>query len=69
MPFPEPETALAATIVAEVEAEVIRGAIVRLGASQGPSTTFQSLARRLNDLHRFSLIHRAEFVRILSLWQ
>jgi hypothetical protein len=33
MPFPEPETALASTIVAEVKAEVIRGEIVRLCAS------------------------------------
>jgi hypothetical protein len=49
-PFAGPETALAATIVAGGDPEFIGDQIARPGARPGPSTTFQSLTRRLNDL-------------------
>jgi len=59
MPFPEPETALASTIGCEDEAEVIREKIVRLRACYTPPTTFQSLTRRLNNLHQDSTTYEA----------
>jgi len=50
MPFAEPETALAATIDVAGDPTLIAGKIIRPAACAGPSTTFQSLTRRLNDL-------------------
>jgi hypothetical protein len=50
MPFPGPETALPATIVPAYGVNLIADEIVRPGGFQGPSTTFQRLTRRLNDL-------------------
>src|SRR5579864_3369441 len=60
MPFPESETALGSTIGRPVEG-IIAGVItLRPAASQGPSTTFQSLTRRLNDLHEGSTPYRED---------
>jgi hypothetical protein len=50
MPFARPETALASTIGPDVESKAIRGKTTRPAACQRPSTTFQRLARRRNDL-------------------
>jgi hypothetical protein len=55
MPRAGPETALAATIGIEDDLTLIRGKMIRPVACAGPSTTFQSLTRRLNDLHVFGL--------------
>jgi hypothetical protein len=52
MRFAEPGTALAATIVTADDLNLIREKIIRPAARAGPSTTFQSLTRRLNDLAR-----------------
>jgi len=52
MPIAEPETALPATIVARGDPTLIRDKIIRPAARAGPSTIFQSLAPRLNDLRR-----------------
>src|SRR5579859_5435938 len=60
MPFPGSETALGSTIGRPVEG-IIAGVItLRPAASQGPSTTFQSLTRRLNDLHEGSTAYRED---------
>jgi len=56
MPFLEPETTLAATIATVAEESIVRAKTMHPEARMGPSTTFQSLTRRLNDLHGF-LIH------------
>jgi hypothetical protein len=56
MPFAGPETALPATIVSEGGPTLIRGKITRPAARKGPSTTFQRLTRRLNDLQNNALI-------------
>jgi hypothetical protein len=50
IPFPGPETALAATIEAALKESSIHEKTTRPGACQAPPTTFQRLARRLNDL-------------------
>jgi hypothetical protein len=50
MPFAGPETALPATIVARDDLTLIRDEIIRPAARVGPSTTFQSLTPRLNNL-------------------
>src|SRR5450755_1965029 len=55
IPFAEPETALPAMIGVEGELNPIRGKITRPEARAGPSTTFQSLTRRLNNLRVFAL--------------
>jgi hypothetical protein len=52
MPFAGPETTLAATAIARIGVRAVESKIVRPGASQEPSTTFQSLTRRVNDLRR-----------------
>jgi hypothetical protein len=49
MPFPEPETALASTIDAGAEGTVAWRKNASLGGRKGPSTTVQSLTRRLNN--------------------
>ena len=59
MPFPEPETALAATIFGGGRESTLRGEIARAGASQGRPTTFQSLPRTFNDLHEGSTTYAA----------
>jgi len=50
MPLAGPETALVSTIDGGVEEIIVRGRTPRPGACKWPSTTFQSLTRRLNDL-------------------
>ena len=50
MAFAGPETALASTIDAPPMVEALRDKTLRQSASKVPSTTFQSLPRRLNDL-------------------
>jgi hypothetical protein len=52
MPFARPETALASTIDRRTKREVVRAKTVRPAASQRPSTIFQALTRRLNDLQK-----------------
>ena len=55
MPFPEPETALPETIDPRMDLSLIPAKIARPAARQGPSTTNQSLTRRLNDLQARAL--------------
>jgi hypothetical protein len=55
MPFPEPETAIAATIDRLDRGRFIQRKTLRLEACQEPSTTFQSLARRRNDLRTMTV--------------
>src|SRR5450755_3378472 len=52
MPFPRPETPLAATIARATEENFAHSKFARPVARQGPSTTFQSLTRRLNNLRK-----------------
>src|ERR1700690_2721966 len=52
MPFAAPETASAATIDPEVEPKAVRGKTARPAACKRPSTIFQRLPRRLNDLQK-----------------
>jgi len=66
MPFAGPETALPATIVSEGSLTLIAGKIIRPAARAGPSTTFQSLTRRLNDLQGIGLVDIAGANRFRS---
>jgi hypothetical protein len=50
MPFAGPETALASMIDAQPMVEVLRDKTLRQRARKVPSTTFQSLPPRLNNL-------------------
>jgi hypothetical protein len=52
MPFAEPETALPATIDPATVEILILGKKPRLMACERPPTTFQQLARSLNNLRR-----------------
>jgi len=52
MPLAGPETALASTIDVGVEEIIVHAGTPRPGACKWPSTIFQSLTRRLNDLPR-----------------
>ena len=67
MLFPESERALESTIDDSVEETIVGFRILRPAACQGPSTTFQSLTRRLNDLHEGSIAYR-ENLRLRGLF-
>src|SRR5579862_2160006 len=54
MPFPEPETPVAATTISELGSIAASGGIRVLAARESGPTTFQRLARRLNDLREDS---------------
>jgi hypothetical protein len=69
MPFAGPETALEATIVPAVEVRAVRRKITRPAARQGPSTTFQQLTRRLNNLQKMTRsvnFRSGQFLKIAS---
>jgi len=55
MPLPRPGRALASTIDAVGGERVVRDRTARPGACKWPSTTFQPLPRRFNDLERTEL--------------
>ena len=68
MPVAEAETALASTIGVRPRPEVVRGKTLHPAARQDASTIFQSLPRRLNNLHegsmsyeRFSIPSREDY--------
>jgi hypothetical protein len=52
MPFAGPETTLVATILLAAEGDFLHDKIRALAGSQPRSTTFQQLARRLNNFRR-----------------
>jgi hypothetical protein len=55
MPFPEPETALPATIVGRGGDTLLSAELRVLRPGRTSSTTFQSLARKLNELEEIAL--------------
>jgi hypothetical protein len=57
MPFPEPETTLAATIVIADEESIIEPKVARPVASCEVFTNFQSLTRIFNRLHQDSMTY------------
>src|SRR5580658_3154737 len=58
MPFPQPETALAATIVPRGRQSIVCRKIARPAAPQGRPTTFQSLANFFNHFHEDSTTYK-----------